>query len=1166
MRFERVDLIRFGKFTGARLEVSDAQPDFHIVVGRNEAGKTTAMAAIEDLLFGIPARTPYAFLHGYDELRVGGVVATGGERLSIRRRKGNRDTLLDETEAAFAEGEATLQRFLGAVDREFFLRMFGLSHHRLAEGGSEIAAAEGEVGEMLFAAGAALRGLRVCRKGLDSEAAALWAPRKSKTRRFYQASARFTEVDRALRQGTKRPEEWKRLRRDRDAAAGGLRELEDDYRVAAAESRRCHRVRRLLPSVRRLAELEEAIGSLAHVALLPEDAAARVDASRGKAADAGAEIRVHEQALETKRRAREAVQPDPQFRERQSALEEVETMRLKVEPMRSDLPKRNAERDVHLGTVRQAARDLGWAFGADDSLLERIPSDRHLADLNDLLQRRGALAEAVRAAGTALSEAERRLDEHRSRLSADRRPEAAARLDAVVGANPTAGDLEARARDVRRERDELREQIAGLRAGLSPALPDDIASEAALRSLPVPTAEEIDRSRDRFRDLEEKLEGVHRRTADVRRQLRADEDRRGELERAAPGVTRSSLDEVRSDRDTAWDAVRARFLDPATDGDREALATQFEDLVREADGVADRRFESAEAAGRLAATELSIREREVALRAFVAEKEELVVDRQGLLAEWRSHWEACPFEPLLPDRMAAWEETRGALVSAYQSLGRKQRELAALETEERTIRDQLSAALLPFGVSAEELEADPLRMILRRAETAIRDEREADQREKDVRAELAKAGEERNREQSRLERARADTAAWKSEWERSLAEAGLDPVPPGDARASLLTDMRVSANTVRELQHRIARMEEDIRRFEEMVRGLASELVPELNDLPAAETAIRLRDRLRGDLDRRREQEELDQEIRELQEAIRQGRATVARSEAELAPLHELAGTTDQNALWTAIEESDRKRALAHERAGLRDQLATDADGLSLADVRAECEGVGPDEAKVREEAAASRLEEITAERNRLAERLGESRKELEAFADDDAAAQLAAERQGALAAVREAAERYARVRTAETLLRWALDRFRKEKQGPMLRRAGDLFRTLTGGSFASLEVGVDAKDRLRLEAIRADGQKVQVSGLSSGSEDQLYLALRIAAIEDYVKRAPALPFLADDLFVNFDEERAGAGFRILGDLADSAQVLFFTHHEHLVAIARDVLGNGVPVIRLEEV
>lgn len=1166
MRLARLDLIRFGKFTGSSFDLPGARPDLHLVVGRNEAGKTTAMAAIEDLLFGVPARTPYAFRHHYDELRIGGVLESDGDVLAGRRRKGNRDTLLDEADTPNPEGERTLRQFLGGADREFFLRMFSLSHDRLAQGGREIVAAEGDVGETLFAAGAALRGLRPRRKALDAEATSLWTPRRAKTRRFYQAADRFTEVEKALRQGTKQPAEWKRLAKERDAAQRREGELETAYRTAAVDSRRCSRIRRLLPTVRRLADVESESESLADVVLLPADAAARLAASRQEAAQAVTETKIHQQTLEQKQKDRDAIRLDPAVRERRNLLGQLEAMRVKVEAMRLDLPKRQGERGAALRDFRRAAQDFGWDTGTDDSRIAEMPSDRQFATLSELLQQRGTLLEAERAAATALSEADRRLGDHRARIAPDRRAAEAQRLDAVVRANPSGEDLDARLRDLERHRDECREVVAGLRGALAPLLPDDQATEAALRRLPVPGTEEIARSRDHLRNAEDNREEVARRLAEARRQLRAEQRRRGELQQGASGLTRSSLDRARSDRDAAWGAVKERLLNGAGSENPEVVAGRFEELTREADRVADHRFERAEAAGRLAATEAAVREWESTIEGLVAEESELKEEQQRLRTAWRSLWEGCPFEPLSPERMASWIATLDELANACRALGRSERELEALRAEEREVRDRLTDALLPFGVSADETSTDPLRAVIRRAEGFVQKEREAENREKDARADVAESEHEHRRARARLDQIRKELEEWQSAWSRALEGAGLAPVVPSADKAGLLTEMRVSANKARDIQvNRIATMEREIGRFEELAERLVSELDPELAELPADEAAIRLRDRARDGLERQKECEELDTEIRRLEEAIREARAAKQRSEAGLQPLWEAAGATDSTGLATAIERSDRKRALDGDRARLLERIDRDADGLSLAEVRAECDGAQPDEAKAGEEIARSHLEEIGTARNQLAERLGEIRKELEAFEADDAAARLAADREAALAAVRETAERYARLRAAEVLLRWALERFRREKQGPMLRRAGELFRTLTSGSFASLEVGFDAKDQLRLEAIRSGGEKVLVTGLSSGSEDQLYLALRVAAIEDYVRRAPALPFLADDLFVNFDEDRAAAGFRILGNFARSTQVLFFTHHEHLVAIARDVLGEAVPVIRLEE-
>jgi uncharacterized protein YhaN len=59
------------------------------------------------------------------------------------------------------------------------------------------------------------------------------------------------------------------------------------------------------------------------------------------------------------------------------------------------------------------------------------------------------------------------------------------------------------------------------------------------------------------------------------------------------------------------------------------------------------------------------------------------------------------------------------------------------------------------------------------------------------------------------------------------------------------------------------------------------------------------------------------------------------------------------------------------------------------------------------------------------------------------------------------------------------------------------------------------------------------------------------------------MPFIADDLFINFDDKRAAAGFRVLGELAKKTQVLFFTHHEHLLEVARKALGVRIDATTL---
>ena len=115
----------------------------------------------------------------------------------------------------------------------------------------------------------------------------------------------------------------------------------------------------------------------------------------------------------------------------------------------------------------------------------------------------------------------------------------------------------------------------------------------------------------------------------------------------------------------------------------------------------------------------------------------------------------------------------------------------------------------------------------------------------------------------------------------------------------------------------------------------------------------------------------------------------------------------------------------------------------------------------------------------------------------------------------------------------------------------------------------------LKLQGRRHDGQLVDIGGLSEGTRDQLYLALRLAALHLHLDPGQgdsavqalhgghALPFIADDLFINYDDRRARAGLHALGELSRHTQVLFLTHHDHLLPQVREVFGAAVNVVEL---
>src|SRR3546814_17669788 len=92
MRFATLSLVRYGRFEDCELSFRQGEPDLHVVYGANEAGQSTSLAAVSDLLFGFPARSPYNFVYDYALLRVWAVLEDEGHSFACTRQNGQDGT------------------------------------------------------------------------------------------------------------------------------------------------------------------------------------------------------------------------------------------------------------------------------------------------------------------------------------------------------------------------------------------------------------------------------------------------------------------------------------------------------------------------------------------------------------------------------------------------------------------------------------------------------------------------------------------------------------------------------------------------------------------------------------------------------------------------------------------------------------------------------------------------------------------------------------------------------------------------------------------------------------------------------------------------------------------------------------------------------------------
>ena len=397
MRITRLALQAYGHFTELALDFP-TPAGLHVVLGANEAGKSTALAAIGDALFGFPHRSEAAWRHAPRDLRVGLTLRRedGGER-SFWRRKGKEPTLLDEDGAPVSD--AALAGFLGSLTRERFERVFGLNDVGLRAGGKAILDGSGDLGESVLEAETGVAGSREALARLEREAAALWGDKRG-SREVWASLGRYDAARRDLSARTVRGPEHERVVAELasvDEAAAGAR---GEMAALEAERTRLARIRATTPIRLKLAELQAAREALGEVKRLPADA----DAQRQEA------VRRQAQAvLDLDRRAAErrvvvetlaTIRADDAVLHEAAAIEGAVRGLSRVEALDAEVVRLVASGVAHRATALEAALALGRSKAVAQIVAPDGPARRRA---RALLVAAPALREQVRVAETALA-------------------------------------------------------------------------------------------------------------------------------------------------------------------------------------------------------------------------------------------------------------------------------------------------------------------------------------------------------------------------------------------------------------------------------------------------------------------------------------------------------------------------------------------------------------------------------------------------------------------------------------------------------------------------------------------------------------------------------------------------------------------------------------------
>lgn len=1152
MRLQRIDLIKYGKFTDRSIEFPQSRRDFHLIVGPNEAGKSTLRSAILDLLFGIPTRSSHAFLHPLNELRLGATISNQNGAFEFHRVKGQKQTLRTGANAVLPD--TALIPFLGTADRKFFDQMFGLDHTRLVAGGNSILNAENDIGQVLFQSAAGIAGLGKIRDALLAEADKLWAPRKAAERAYYRAADLLDKATATLKEATVRTKVWTEANARLDAVEEELARVGQELRQLEINRSRLERIRRCAPFLHALKDAEQQLAGLGAVVELPADAASMLAHAERELSTAQKLLELYSKDVEKTQQELASIQPDTAILALAPDITSLEECRLRYSAHAHDIGRREEEIGALQSDIRKACAQLGWQYESDDALEARLPSVLVRRELSRLSRAHGGVAQALRAAEQAQQSKATEIAQLSQELAETAVGDVSPALRAALDKARAIGDPEPALLHHQSTLSNAKAALASAELALGKwnrPIPELVAMQ-----LPGPEALSLV-AQDR-QTLEADKRALAKRIQEQAEAVSTIDLKIAQLKQSHRPTTQESVLQAREERDASWSAIKTGTI-TLQEG-----AEPFEASMRRTDELADKRLENVEVAAELQSQQHQL-ERAMLLQSTLAGQ---LSELKEQIASFNKIWEESAASIGLPgmrlEDIGDWIAKREKTLAAAAECRQAQDAADAVARQVEDVRLTLAAALRNAGVSIPDTDSLPALRV--QAEESVRALEVAQVRRETLESQLKAAKLQAQSLAKAAIDAKNDMEGWQAEWSKALINAGLAPdstIGTVEGALELIAQIDELLEKIRQIRvERIDAMKADLDRFAEQARRLSLQFGTEFNDSSPAQVAQELAKRLLNARNAQTEADRLKDALHAARAEVRRAQESIETAGASLKPLMERTGTDSLVLLAEAISRSDKRRqvlsALATAKAQLldsgdgltREQLVAEMDAVDLSHLASELEHAAQDHA-----AAVQRQAALSADKEN-------AKRTVEAIGGTGTAAVAEAQRQEALAEMADAAERYVKVYTAGRLLRWSIDRYREEKQGPMLGRAGAIFARLTQGAFQKLVVDFDAQP-MALEGQRADGKLVPISGMSDGTRDQLYLALRMAALELHLDQAPPLPFIADDLFINYDDGRSAAGFEALAALSERTQVIYLTHHDHLVSPVRQLFGADVSILHL---
>ena len=1134
MRIRHLSLDFFGHFTGKSFDFGsgDSGSDFHLIYGRNEAGKTTTMEAFLRLLYGFPHSEPYGFRHERKNLQISGTLDINGAPKRFVRLPSRNCALTDGNGNALPE--SSLQAHLGGLSLDDYRKLMCLDDRTIEEGGEEIANSKGDIGRLLFSAAAGVSDLTSVLDQVKERAEALHRKRASTTE-MARLKKELVAVEREIKALDVSASTYRRLKQAQKVSKDTEQSERDARDALRRQETRNAAKCRALPVLREIEILEAQLDPQSHYPdRLEIDPEGLVTLSQ-RQSNASRDIERLTKDLADLTTQSDAIDLTPEHLTLAADLDEIEDLHTRHKTAEWDLSRRREELQAIVADMRSEARGLGLPDSMDPRLLV-LPGNQ-VAQLD-------AVRDAMRLAVLERDTEQRQISELEIRLQ-----DASARLKTLRSDTVPETDLAELLQ--RFSVETLAPKFAAAKQTVSSAKTQflDALNLLSFRGQDFSEPPILACSLIEAEDLATRFSQMHQELLQLSRTLDEHSDdivvtkaKITQITSIEGLVSDPDAKELMIERDALW-AAHLRTLNIAS-------ADEFETAMRALDGANESRLTQANTLGQMRQLQLTLSEQEARAAQTLGKQSKLKAALREVEQSVNTLASGSGLSnPLSPPEFLEWTKRHEMARVAHQKL-------LQLQDQQRPVFEMIDTVVSMLKETLN-LETTDFEALLAAARSRIALQKTAKDAQDAAEKELSDLQRELERRRGSLQHLTEATSVKADEW-RSLVNNLLQDRVTADALEPSLDPLRTlreldSARTSTERQ--VTGMETDQRIFAERVSRLAAEHDVPLTDDPSevfkklralsgdAEAANQQRDALAKKHDDTSEKlQAAKDQLSETEEVIHE----LGRLFPPEIPTRTLAELREATSITQGVILA-RKRKTELVRSVLNDldlPKLSDAKAVlaqaTLSDLQAESTNIAND------------LEDQeTRLRDAISARASAERDLLDVTGDADVA-QLVEQKTTLELQLEEVALAYLQLSAGHRLAEEAIRRYRDTHRSSMMSTTEDIFSQLTNGAYTKLRTLPEGQSEV-LQALDSAGTPKKAPDMSKGTRFQLYLALRAAAYSEMVSQGIHLPFFCDDIFETFDEDRTRAACRVMERIGQNGQAIYLTHHRHVVDLAHEV-------------